>query len=320
MTYIFKSGSLIGRSPVFLRYTHSMKPFVTQIPSSLHDPLKDLLTSRGFTFTQPAYTVFQAKLRTGISCTLYTSGKLVIQGKGAQEFIEFVLEPELLFRIQAPTRTDMNLSLHIGTDESGKGDFFGPLCIAGALPKTEQDLVALYQTEIQDSKKIRNEKILTLGNIIRKHCLCKVIILYPERYNTLYTQFNNLNRLLAWGHATVIHDLAPKPLGSVFAIADQFASSEAVLLTALRKKHTDIQLIQKTHAEQDIVVAAASILAREAFILSIRKLENQYQVSLPMGASASVVTAAKKILRTQGLETLSKLCKTHFKTFQEIQA
>lgn len=299
-----------------------MKPFVTHIPAHLYDRFKELLVNREFIFSQPTHTIFQAKSNhpPAVCCTLYTSGKAVIQGKGAKDFIDFVFEPELFLFIEKDSdHLEKDLSMRIGTDESGKGDFFGPLCIAGAFPKTEKDLEALYHTEIQDSKKIRNEKITALSVVIRKHCLWKVITIFPERYNSLYPQFKNLNELLAWGHAAVIDNLAPKPAGSVFAISDQFAASKAVLLSALRKKNKDIDLIQKTHAELDVVVAAASILAREAFLSSIRHLEKQYQVCLPLGASSTVSTAAKQILRTKGLDTLSKLCKTHFKTFQEVQ-
>lgn len=299
-----------------------MKPFVTHIPADLYGRFKELLVNREFIFSKPIHTIFQAKSSRppAVCCTLYESGKAMIQGKGAKEFIEFVFEPELLLFVEKGSdHLEKDLSMRIGTDESGKGDFFGPLCIAGVFPKTEKDLEALYHTEIKDSKKIRNEKITALSTVIRKHCLYKVITLVPERYNSLYHQFKNLNYLLAWGHAAVINDLAPKPAGSVFAIADQFAASETVLLSALQKKNKDIHLIQKTHAELDVVVAAASILAREAFLLSIRHLEKQYQVSLPLGASSAVSVAAKHILKTKGLDTLSKLCKTHFKTFLEVQ-
>lgn len=301
-------------------------PFVTVIPTHLYEQLKNWFNDHKFQFTYPAVALFQAKSNVKhVCCTLYASGKLVVQGKGAQEFVSFDLEPEFLFKhaITTPSLSEdsssLNLSLRIGTDESGKGDFFGPLCIAGAVPKTEQDLRNLYETEIRDSKTIKNTKIFTLSKEIRRYCFTDCIILYPEKYNALYQQFQNLNHLLAWGHATVIHHLTSKSPHVAIAIADQFSKSKFTLLSALRKKNKTIHLIQRTHAENDIVVAAASILAREAFLLTMRKLEDQYHVQLPLGASQTVKDTARNILQSQGVQILSQLCKTHFKTFQEVQ-
>lgn len=123
---------------------------------------------------------------------------------------------------------------------------------------------------------------------------------------------------MAWAHATIIDELSPHPAENVFAISDQFASSESILLNALKKKHVNIPVVQTTHAEQDIVVAAASILAREAFISAIEQLEKQFSVKLPKGASAQVKAAGKSIVHSLGKDILPLVCKTHFKTFHEI--
>ncbi|WP_348663848.1 ribonuclease HIII [Chlamydia vaughanii] len=291
-------------------------PFVTNLSPSLHGLLKDRLEEKGFVLTQPQYTIFSAR-GPSVSCTLYLSGKLVVQGKGSQEFIEFFLEPEILLTF-SHNRIEQDLRPRLGVDESGKGDFFGPLCIAGVYARNEETLKNLYKTKIQDSKLLNDSQILSLAKTIRTFCTYDVMILYPEKYNELYEKFRNLNILLAWAHATIIDQLAPRPSGEVFAISDQFASSESVLLNALRKKNTDISVIQKTHAEEDIVVAAASILARDAFITTMTKLEQRFSLKLPKGASAHVKTAGKSILGTHGKEVLSLLCKTHFKTFNEI--
>ncbi|ANH78231.1 ribonuclease HIII [Candidatus Chlamydia sanziniae] len=291
-------------------------PFVTTLTLSSQVLLKEKLEEKGFNFSQPQNTVFQARSSL-VTCTLYTSGKLVVQGKGSQEFIEFFLEPEILYTF-THNLIEKDLRPRIGVDESGKGDFFGPLCIAGVYGVNVENLQKLYNTKVQDSKTLRDTTILSLAKTIRSFCTYDVITLYPEKYNELYTKFQNLNALLAWGHATVIDNLAPRPAGEVFAISDQFAASEYTLLQALKKKNTDITLIQKTHAEQDVVVAAASILAREAFITTIAKLESFYKVLLPKGAGSRVHAVGKAILREHGRDILTKLCKTHFKTFSEI--
>lgn len=301
-------------------------PFVTHIPVELYDPLKTWLCSKGFQLSQPTFTIFQAKSNSkpATCCTLYASGKFVVQGKGSKEFITFHLEPEFLFihQITSPAfdPSHIDLSLRIGTDESGKGDFFGPLCIAGALPKTEQNLLKLYENSaIRDSKTIKKAKISALHREIEQLCFIDCVILVPEKYNALYQQFQNLNHLLAWGHATVINNLANKSSKVAYALSDQFAKSESTLLSALRKKNSTIQLIQRTKAEEDPVVAAASIVARSVFLSTMHKLEQQYGVSLPLGASQSVKDTARKIFQEHGLLVLSQLCKTHFKTFQEVQ-
>ncbi|WP_366223739.1 ribonuclease HIII [Chlamydia buteonis] len=291
-------------------------PFVTTLSPSLHGLLKDRLEEKGFILTQPQHTIFQAR-SPSVSCTLYNSGKLVVQGKGSQEFIDFFLEPEILLTF-THNRMEKDLRPRLGVDESGKGDFFGPLCIAGVYARDVETLKNLYKTKIQDSKMLNDNQILSLAKTIRACSTYDVMILYPEKYNELYAKFHNLNILLAWAHATIIDQLAPRPSGEVFAISDQFASSESILLQALRKKNTDISVIQRVRAEQDIVVAAASILAREAFINTITKLEQRFSVKLPKGASAHVKSAGKTILNTQGKEILSLVCKTHFKTFYEI--
>ncbi|AHH22666.1 ribonuclease HIII [Chlamydia muridarum str. Nigg] len=291
-------------------------PFVSQLSPSLFTTLREQLEKKGFVISIPPHTVFQGRSST-VSCTVYQSGKIVVQGKGTQEFVEFFLEPEILhsFSIQ---NVQQDLRPRIGVDESGKGDFFGPLCTAGVYAPSIKSIESLYEITICDSKLISDAKIPSLARSIRSLCTCKVITLFPEKYNALYANFQNLNALLAWTHATIIDDLAPKPTGDVFAISDQFASSERVLLQAVRKKRADIELIQRHRAEQDVVVAAASILARDAFLSSMQTLESQYQVRLLKGASGKVKQQAKEILRDKGQPVLEKVCKTHFKTFYEV--
>ena len=86
-----------------------------------------------FKFREVPYARFAAeKEKTNV--VFYESGKLVVQGKGTQDFVEFVLEPQILQEVKLGYETVLNpelLAPRIGVDESGKGDFFGPLCIAG---------------------------------------------------------------------------------------------------------------------------------------------------------------------------------------------
>ena len=253
----------------------------------------------------------------------YESGKLVVQGRGTQEFVEFVLEPEILQQARLGYETVLNPDLllpRIGVDESGKGDFFGPLCIAGAY--INENLVKAWQDKgIRDSKNISSDKkISDLAELIRKTpgCVVNTVVIGNEAYNRLYAKMKSVNAILAWGHARVIenlmgqrHRMNPPP---VKAISDQFAASKDVVAKALMSLGREIDLVQRHKAEEDLAVAAASILARDGFVKGLAKLEKQFNVELPKGASAAVDAAAKKFVTEQGAENLPKISKVHFRT------
>ena len=195
--------------------------FTAKIDLKLAEKLLSELPAQGFELTKPPYTVFAAKKK-GVSCTLYESGNLVVQGKEMQEFIEFYLEPEILHEFQfSHPEAHLNLTPHIGLDEAGKGDFFGPLCI-GAVYADGEGIQKLHQMGVKDSKRFSDESILKLARKIRAAYPYVVIRLFPQKYNELYGKFNNLNRLLGWAHATALGDLSEKTLCKK-AILDQFA-------------------------------------------------------------------------------------------------
>jgi ribonuclease HIII len=253
----------------------------------------------------------------------YESGKLVVQGKGTQEFIEFVLEPEVLKQARLGYETVLNPDLlvpRIGVDESGKGDFFGPLCIAGVYIN-ESMIKPWQEAGIRDSKNISSDKkISELAAMIRKTpgCIVEPVVIGNETYNRLYPKMGSVNTMLAWGHARVIenllakkHQMNPPP---VKAISDQFAASKSVIEKALMALGKGFQLVQRHKAEEDLAVAAASILARDEFVKGLAKLEKQFEVKLPKGASAAVDETAKKFVEEHGAENLAKIAKMHFRT------
>jgi len=253
----------------------------------------------------------------------YESGKLVVQGKGTQEFIEFVLEPEILKEVKLGYETVLNPDLllpRFGVDESGKGDFFGPLSIAGVYVN-ESVINAWKEVGIRDSKNISSDKkIHELAEIIRKTpgCVTDSVVVGNEAYNRLYAKMRSVNTLLAWGHARVIENLMGKRYqmnpSPVKAISDQFAASKTVIEKALMSQGKEIQLVQRHKAEEDIAVAAASILARDEFVNGLVKLEQQFGMKFPKGASAAVDAAAKKFVKERGAEELAKVSKLHFRT------
>jgi ribonuclease HIII len=253
----------------------------------------------------------------------YESGKLVVQGKGTQEFIEFVLEPEVLQQARLGYESVLNPELllpRIGVDESGKGDFFGPLSIAGVY--INENIVKAWQDlGVRDSKNISSDKkIAELADKIRKTpgCLVSTVVIGNEKYNQLYDKMRSVNTMLAWGHARVIenllglkHQMNPPP---VKAISDQFAASKDVTKKALMALGRDLPLVQRHKAEEDLAVAAASIIARDEFVKGLKKLEKQFEVELPKGASARVDEVAKKFVTDRGPEQLARISKMHFRT------
>lgn len=199
----------------------------------------------------------------------------------------------------------------IGIDESGKGDYFGPLVIAGVYVAREQE-EPLRAAGMQDSKALSEKRATALAEQIRVLCPFTIVAIGPERYNSLHASFKNLNRLLAWGHARAIENLLEQvPCNRV--VADQFGD-ERFLKNALMAKGRTVTLIQKPRAEEEVAVAAASIIARAEFLRRLQDLSTRYGVTLPKGASDMVITAGKEFVRRHGTEALSQVAKLHFRT------
>ena len=199
----------------------------------------------------------------------------------------------------------------VGIDESGKGDYFGPLVIAGVYVAREQE-EQLRAAGVRDSKTLSDKKATALAEQIRALCSSTIVAIGPERYNSLHASFKNLNRLLAWGHARAIENLLEK-VSCDRVVADQFGD-ERFLKSALMAKGRAITLIQKPRAEEEVAVAAASIVARAEFLRRLQELSARYGVPLPKGASDAVITAGKEFVRRHGAEALGQVAKLHFRT------
>jgi ribonuclease HIII len=205
----------------------------------------------------------------------------------------------------------------IGIDESGKGDYFGPLVIAAVfVDATTQGELALMQ--VRDSKKISDGRILEMAPDIKTICPHSIIAIGPNKYNDLYAKIRNLNRLLAWGHAKALETLLEQ-VSCTRAIADQFGD-ERLILNALQEKGRKIVLEQRAKAESDLAVAAASILARAEFLLRMKRLSEEVGTTLPKGASPAVELAARMVIKKHGKERLGTVAKLHFKTTQAVLA
>lgn len=283
--------------------------------------LRSLLEENGFEFQEKPYTLYAAT-KEKLNIAVYEKGpKVLLQGRGLEDFITFVLEPEVLCEARLGYEEVLDqehFSPHFGIDESGKGDLFGPLVVAGVY--VDADLARhLRDAGIRDSKGIgTDKKIRELADVIRKSgAPFERIVIAPEKYNQLYTKIGNLNRLLAWGHARIIENLCARVPSCPRALSDKFADAR-VLQKALMEEGRKIQLDQRTKAESDYAVAAASIIAREGFIDWIDDHAKELEIPLPKGVSTKVKESAASIVSTYGATMLSKVAKMHFKTASEV--
>src|SRR5256886_3010874 len=284
--------------------------------------LRALLEELGFDFSPKQYTLFFAQ-KNKLSVAVYEKGpKVLVQGRDVEEFVQFELEPKILGEAKLgyeEVHSPEMFESHFGVDESGKGDFFGPLVIAGVY--VDRGIARkLLDAGVQDSKRIGSDaRMRALAQIIRKTAngLIETVLIGPERYNELYQKFGNLNKLLGWGHARVIENLLAKKSDCPRALSDQFADPRVIEQSLLRHGRK-IDIEQRTKAESDIAVAAAPILAREAFINWLERRGKELGLRLERGVSANVKEAAKKLVEMKGPQVLQGLAKVHFRTAHEI--
>jgi len=204
------------------------------------------------------------------------------------------------------------MEARIGVDESGKGDYFGPLVIAACCvgPEHEAELRG-----VKDCKKLTDIQAIQLAGVIKLHCPHTVICIGPAKYNELYAKLLNLNKLLAWGHARAIEDTLEKsPVELV--ISDQFANP-AGLRQALFERGKTVRLESRVRAESDLAVAAASVLARAEFLTRLKRLGEEFGMTLPKGATV-VIGPAKQFVARHGPDRLGEVAKLHFKTTQQV--
>ena len=286
------------------------------------EKLRELLKRGGFEMLVKPYAYYGAR-KGKLNVTVYEKGpKVLIQGKDTEEFVKFILEPEILGEARLGYEEVHNPEMfqpHFGINESGKGDYFGPLVIAGAYTDLESTR-ALMEAGVMDSKRVSSrDRIVNLSGIIRRTQGVKVsvILVGPKRYNELYERFANLNELLAWGHAKVIKELSELVPGCPRALSDQFANPR-VLERALARQEVNVKLQQRTKGESDVAVAAASILAREAFVRWIENASETWGLALPLGAGAPVLASGREFIALHGRERLAEIAKFHFKTTNQL--
>ena len=284
--------------------------------------LRSLLEESGFEFAPKEWTIFFAQ-KNKLSVAVYEKGpKVLVQGRGVEEFVQFELEPKILEEAKLgyeEVHSPEIFEPHFGVDESGKGDFFGPLVISGVY--VDRGIARkLLDGGVVDSKRINSDtRIRALADTIRKTSqgFVETVLIGPAKYNELYEKFGNLNRLLGWGHARVIENLLARKPGCPRSLSDQFADAR-VIKESLMRHGRNIVIEQRPRAESDIAVAAASIIAREGFINWLERKGKELGMRLERGVSPGVKETAKKLVEKNGPEALREVAKVHFRTAHEI--
>ena len=215
---------------------------------------------------------------------------------------------------------DHKWKIWAGTDESGKGDFFGALVVCGFIVK-ENYIPDIKKLGVKDCKLLKDTDVIRIAEKLYASYKNNIetLILQPAKYNELYAKFRQgnkkLNEMLAWMHARVILNLNEKHKFEG-AVVDKF-TSDRVLIGSL-KEMKNMKLIHKVKAEEDIAVAAASIIARYHFLNSIKSISNKFQLEFPKGASAKVIKIGKEFVEKFSKARLNEVAKTHFKTIEKI--
>ncbi len=251
----------------------------------------------------------------GISATAYVSGKVVIQGGNVKKIKNLFSELNRIFGAGSD-----EFFPHLGVDEAGKGDFFGPLVVAGVAIVDVKMRDKLLEIGVRDSKLLTNKQVLEMKrSILRSNNFVDIVIISPSKYDELYKKFKNVNKLLAWGHARVIENLADKLPDGVCrtAVIDQFSKKKSRVLDALMENGRNMKIVQKHGGESDIAVAAGSIVARGTFLDQMQKMGEKYDTIFPLGAS-NVIEAAQEFVKQKGEDALKDVAKISFKTTRKV--
>lgn len=298
--------------------------------------LRELLAGNDFAFSQPAHTFWQGRGE-GAVVSFYTSGKVVVQGKEADRWagiVEAAADGTVHRRAAAPARSagaaasvggapfaagiamlpEPKPNAWVGIDETGKGDYFGPLVVVAARVEVAQ-LPLLAELGVDDSKKLTDKRALAIAADLEKVVPYRSMVLMPTKYNELYARIGNLNQLLAWAHAATAEDVL-EVADAELILSDQFSKANLVE-RRLKERGRQCRYQQRTKAEDDPAVGAASILARAVFVRRMAQLSESFGIELPKGAGPPVLAAARRIVAERGPEALGDVAKLHFRTTQQ---
>ena len=258
------------------------------------------------------YAKFRMKSPQSSNVILYTSGKLVFQG--SEDFTSIITA------VKNNREDESDIIPHLGVDEVGKGDYFGPLVVVACF-LDEEFLEKISSIGIGDSKKFSDSKIMEMYNLVKDHPYFYTSIVYPKEYAQLYKESKNASILLARQHSKVIEmglgDLKSKNIECSRVVIDQFSSRKSRILNELGSYGKEIELIQFHKGESDMAVACASVLARGIFLEEMEKMRKKYNFNFPKGAS-DVVDKGQDFVKKFGAEELGNVAKISFKTTAKV--
>ena len=312
--------------------------FTYELTNDQQELLLGLMVNGNFRKREVPYSLWSIE-GDHFNATLYQKEKhgrrkLCVQGSKAEDFVLFQLEPLVLGGASLGYEAVLNpesIAPHAGSDESGKGDYFGPLvvCCAYTDEALSEEMVKLG---VRDCKQMSDKAVLTAGSALR-HLLgptgYAVVKLGPAAYNRLYAKMQNINRMLAWAHGTAIEELLEKRPSCGRVVVDQFAPTEATIRRALKPRGRSAAVEQRHKAESDIAVAAASVIARELFLRAIADMsaevfgppsaDGEPPKRVPAGSSdPRVRELAEEMVRKYGPTWLMNHCKAHFQTTDKV--
>jgi len=315
--------------------------FTYELTNDQQELLLGLMVNGNFRKREVPYSLYSIE-GDHFNATLYAKEKhgkrkLCVQGSKAEDFVLFQLEPIVLGAASLGYEHELNpelFSAHAGSDESGKGDYFGPLVVCCAY--TDENLSEeMKKLGVKDCKQMTDKSVLAVGAKLRQllgPTGYAVVKLGPAAYNRLYAKIKNINRMLAWAHGTAIEELLEKRPGCDRVVVDQFAPTEMTIRRALKERGKKATVEQRHKAESDIAVAAASVIARELFLRAIADMttevfgdaplaEGETPKKVPAGSSdPRVRELAEEMVRTHGPTWLMNHCKAHFQTTDKVLA
>jgi len=260
------------------------------------------------------YVVFRFRSPNDSIAIMYRSGKLVFQGK--EDFTSLISS----IKKGKEDEEVVDFVPHLGVDEVGKGDYFGPLVVASCFV-TEEFLKKVSILGFADSKRFSDRKIKNLYENVKDYPYYYYSIVHPSEYNELIERYRNVSILLAKQHSLVIEkglkNLKSKDISCEYVVVDQFSTSKSRVKDELGELGKVTELIQHHKGESDIAVASASIIARGVFVKEWERMNNKYSFKFPKGAS-NVIDKAKEFVSIYGVEELKEVAKISFRTTKQV--
>lgn len=278
--------------------------------------IKDILLANNWReeSSSSEYVLFRLRSPKGSVAQMYSSGKLVFQGR--EDFTSLISN----IKGNGDSADLEDFKPHLGVDEVGKGDYFGPLVVVSCFI-SEEFSKRVRLLGFADSKKFSDKKILNLYSMVKEYPYYYYSVVKPSEYNTLIEEYRNVSIILAKQHTKVIEmglkDLKEKNIDCEYVVIDQFSTSKERVINELGELGKECNLIQHHKGESDIAVACASVIARGIFLEEWERMNEEYTFDFPKGAS-NVIEKGKEFVSIYGSEKLKEVAKTGFKTTKQV--